>query len=328
MAYRKIQWGKAPRAHCHDRSIKNGLILKGEYMKKYISLFALLSFSMAVQAGCCEGNCCEKPVSQPQKQVVRLSEKQDKDCEATQVKQTVQQAYSQVDHSGSCDSFGGGCCGGGSDLSKYIGYSKEQLDDLELANLGLGCGNPTTLGELKTGYVVVDLGSGAGLDSFLAAKKVGPTGKVIGVDMTPDMICKSQENAKKYGIENVEFRLGDIEKLPVKSNSVDVVMSNCVINLAPDKLKVFQEAYRVLKPNGKMFVSDVVLLGSLSAEQKRDANLLCVCVGGALPKGDYISLLQSVGFDVAIIDEDREINKKWFNSDELPISSLKYVATK
>ena len=133
----------------------------------------------------------------------------------------------------------------------------------------MGCGNPTAFGNINEGYVVLDLGSGAGLDSFLAAKKVGKTGKVVGVDMTEDMIKKARALAKKYGMSNVEFRLGDIEKLPVENDSVDVVISNCVINLAPDKLKVFKEAYRVLKNGGKMYVSDIVLLKELSEELRK-----------------------------------------------------------
>lgn len=245
------------------------------------------------------------------------------------VKDTVKQAYAKVaQEGGACALFGGGCCGGGADLSEYIGYSKEELESLGDANLGLGCGNPVNLGEFKDGFTVLDLGSGAGLDCFLAAKKVGPTGMVIGVDMTPEMIKKARNNAQKYGIENVEFRLGDIENLPVASGTIDIIMSNCVINLAPDKDKVFKEAYRVLKAGGNMYVSDVVLLGELSPEQKNDKSLLCACVSGALPKDIYLAKLKHVGFEIKIVGEDTEIGKKWFKNDTLPISSLKFIAIK
>jgi arsenite methyltransferase len=255
------------------------------------------------QKGCCGQSkaCCDQKSK---------GSKSSKD-----IKDTVKQAYGKVAQAGSsCSLFGGGCCGGGADLSGEIGYSKEELDVLADANLGLGCGNPISLGEFKVGYTVVDLGSGAGLDCFLASKKVGPSGLVIGVDMTPEMLKKARQNAEKYGIENVEFRKGDIENLPVATNTVDVIISNCVINLAPDKDKVFQEAYRVLKSGGKMYVSDVVLLNDLTTEQKNDVKLLCGCVSGALLKDEYLAKIQHAGFDVEIIGEDKEIGKKWFKN--------------
>ncbi len=270
--------------------------------------------------GCsCATGCCGKQV------VNAPVQKSTGDAQ----KEVIAQAYGQVAKTGdSCSCVGGGCCGGGTDLSKYIGYSLEELQNVPEANLGLGCGNPITLGEIKSGSVVLDLGSGAGMDCFLAAKKVGPTGRVIGVDMTPEMLAKARENAQKYHFANVEFRRGDIEKLPVRSASVDVVMSNCVINLATNKLNVFKEAWRVLKPGGKMYVSDVVLLGDLTEAQKRDKKLLCACVAGALPKTECIRMLESVGFAVQIVGEDVGICKKWFGNESLPIASLKYVATK
>src|SRR4030042_944039 len=180
----------------------------------------------------------------------------------------------------------GGCvcnCGCGisnEEVSKDIGCSDEEINNVPEANLGLGCGNPTALGKIKEGDIVLDLGSGAGFDCFLAAKKVGEKGKVIGVDMTEQMIKKARENAKKYGYGNVEFRLGDIEDIPVEDDSVDYIISNCVINLAPDKQKVFKEAYRVLRKGGKLLVSDIVLLKKLSKEQKNDYNLLVSYVAG------------------------------------------------
>ena len=275
---------------------------------------------------CCGGNCCPQQECTPVKTnpVQKLAHAQA--SEETDQKKIIQQAYANVakEGTGCC----GGCCGGGCYLSNTIGYTQEELDMFADANLGLGCGHPVSLGHIKEGDVVLDLGSGAGLDCFLAARKVGTTGKVIGVDMTDDMIQKARANATKYGFKNVEFRLGDIEALPVEDNSIDVIMSNCVINLAPHKYMVFKEAGRVLKPGGFMAISDVVLLKELTEAQKKDSALLCACVSGALLKETYIGMLEKAGFEVTIISEDREINKKWFNSDELPISSLKFIARK
>ena len=210
------------------------------------------------------------------------------------------------------------------DLSKSIGYSEDDLRAVPDANLGLGCGNPTAFAELKPGDVVLDLGSGAGFDCFLAAQKVGSSGKIIGVDMTPDMLEKAQANALKYGYSNVEFRLGDIEALPVESRSIDVIISNCVINLAPDKEKVFREAFRVLKPGGRMYISDMVLLAELPEDLKNDKDLLAGCVAGALLKEEYLRLLKKAGFSVEILDEDSDISKRQYG--ELPVESLKLKA--
>jgi len=190
-----------------------------------------------------------------------------------------------------------GCgCNCSNQISKEIGYSKEEISNVPEANLGLGCGNPIALGVIKEGDVVLDLGSGAGFDAFLAAKKVGEKGKVIGVDLTLEMIKKAKENALKYDYKNVDFKLGDIEQLPIEDNSIDVIISNCVINLAPDKDKVFEESYRVLKSEGRMFVSDIVLLKELSNEQKKDEKLLTGCVAGALQKQDYITYPKEDGY--------------------------------
>ena len=194
------------------------------------------------------------------------------------------------------------------------------------ANLGLGCGNPTAFSKIREGDIVLDLGSGAGFDCFLAAKKVGDSGKVIGVDMTEEMIGKSKGIAKKYGFNNVEFRLGDIDDLPVDDNSVDIVISNCVINLAPDKLKVFKEAYRVLKDNGKMYVSDIVLLEDLTEEQRKNEELIAGCVGIALLKDDYLKIVSDAGFNYRILSEDKEISKKQYQGIQL--ESLKVEASK
>jgi ArsR family transcriptional regulator len=218
---------------------------------------------------------------------------------------------------------GCGCCDdlSGEEIAGSIGYSNEDIISFSDANLGLGCGNPTALGDIHESEVVLDLGSGAGFDSFLAARKVGKTGRVIGVDMTAEMLAKARENAEKYGFDNVEFRQGDIEELPVESGSIDVVMSNCVINLAPDKSRVFREAYRVLRDNGRMYLSDIVLLKDLTAEERSDENLICACVGGALMKEDYLRLIREAGFTIRIIDEDKDISKRQYSG--YPVESLK-----
>ncbi len=300
-------------------------------MKKTYYLLIIALAPLGINAGCCGGkcgiNCCPKKervyVKNP---VQKITDNKKTDDVPYDQKQIIQAAYSAVakEGTGCC----GGCCGGGCDLSSTIGYTKEELEMFADANLGLGCGHPVSLGYIKEGNVVLDLGSGAGLDCFLAARKVGVSGKVIGVDMTTAMIEKARENAKNYGFTNVEFRLGDIEALPVDNNSVDVIMSNCVINLAPQKHLVFKEASRVLKKGGVMAVSDVVLFSELTTAQKHDKALLSACVSGAILKSDYIGMLEKAGFEVTIIEEDLEINKKWFGSDELPISSLKFVARK
>ncbi len=161
--------------------------------------------------------------------------------------------------------------------------------------------------------MVLDLGSGAGIDSILAAEKVGSKGKVIGVDMTEEMIERAKENAKKYNVKNVEFLLGEIEHLPLVDNSVDTIITNCVINLTPDKAKTFSEAYRVLKPGGKIYLSDIVLLEDLSKEQRNDKDLLSGCVAGALLKEDYLNKIEKAGFEVRILHENKEISKKQYN---------------
>lgn len=241
-----------------------------------------------------------------------------------EIKKTVKEAYSKIAKS-SCSS----CCSCKKDaenISKSIGYSEEDMSSVPEANMGLGCGNPTALGMIKEGEIVLDLGSGAGFDCFLASKKVGATGNVIGVDMTEEMIERAKEIAKKYDYHNVEFRLGDIENLPVDDDSVDVVISNCVINLAPDKDAVFKEAYRVLKKGGRMYVSDIVLLKELSEEQKNDKDLLSGCVAGALLKQDYVERIKKAGFKVNIISEDKDISKTQYNG--IALESLKIEAVK
>jgi SAM-dependent methyltransferase len=186
-----------------------------------------------------------------------------------------------------------------------VGYSPEELAAIpEEANLGLGCGNPTALAGLKEREIVLDLGSGAGIDCFLAAKKVGPKGRVIGVDMTPEMLDRARENARKSGLANVEFRLGEIENLPVADDAVDVIISNCVINLSTDKPRVFREALRVLKPGGRLMVSDLALKKPLPPEIRGSVEAYVACIAGAMVKDDYLDAIRDAGFDsVQVVGE-------------------------
>lgn len=290
-------------------------------LSRAAACFVMCSFPLATMSGCCcSGGCCGK------KTVKRVEQKAP--ASSADIKAVIQQEYGKVADEGGMCCLGGGCCGGGAALSEEIGYSREEMDALADANLGLGCGNPVSFAPIKSGSTVVDLGSGAGFDCFLAARKVGESGLVIGIDMTKKMIAKARANAVKYGYENAEFRLGDIENMPVATGTVDVVISNCVINLAPDKMKVFREIHRILKQNGAMAISDVVLTGLLTPEQKRDTKLLCACVSGAISKQEYIDRLTELGFKVTIVDEDFSVNEKWFGTKELPISSLKFIAIK
>jgi len=244
------------------------------------------------------------------------------------IKQIVKKHYGKIATGGGscCSSCGCGSNDENERISKSIGYSDQEIKSVPDANLGLGCGNPTGMGEIKDGDVVLDLGSGAGFDCFLAAKKVGESGRVIGVDMSEEMIEKAKANAEKYNYKNVEFRLGDIEKLPVEDNSIDVVISNCVVNLAPDKSKVFKEAHRTLKKGGRMYLSDIVLLENLSEAQKNDDGLIAGCVGGALLKDDYLKIIKDAGFEVNILSEDKDISKRQYEG--VPLESLKVEAVK
>jgi len=186
-----------------------------------------------------------------------------------------------------------------------VGYTPDDINSVpDEAVSGLGCGNPVALASLKEGETVLDLGSGGGMDAFLASKQVGPTGKVIGVDMTQQMIDRAKTTASEHGYSNVEFRLGEIESLPVDDASVDVIISNCVVNLAPDKLKVFKEAYRVLKPTGRLMVSDLVTLGTLPENVKKSFDAWACCIGGALEKDDYLNKITEAGFtDVKVVSQ-------------------------
>ncbi len=230
--------------------------------------------------------------------------------EKKKIKEVVKGRYAQIakqDQQNCCPS----CGGGASPLvrAEAVGYLKRDLAGIpEEAIIGLGCGNPTAIADLKAGEVVLDLGSGAGVDVFLAANKVGPTGKAIGVDMTKEMIDKAKNIATNHGYHNVEFRLGEMESLPVRDESVDVIMSNCVINLSPHKSKVFQEAYRALKPGGRLTVSDIVSEGALPDEIKTDSNAWACCIGGALEQQEYLEKIKKAGFEDIEIVSSREFH--------------------
>lgn len=228
------------------------------------------------------------------------------------IKKSVREHYASVarNESSCCASpavAATNCCGVADveTVGRIIGYSREEMAAVpEGANLGLGCGNPLALSDLKQGETVVDLGSGAGFDCFLAARKVGPTGRVIGVDMTPDMIEKARGNAKKAEASHVEFRLGEIEHLPVADGSADMIISNCVINLSTDKPQVFREALRVLKPGGRLMVSDLVLNRTLPRSVMESVAAYAGCISGAMLKEDYLLAMREAGFeDVAVLAE-------------------------
>ena len=228
--------------------------------------------------------------------------------EKENIKKEVRKRYAEVAKSnGSCCASSVSCCSAPTDeqVSKTVGYSQEELDNVpDGANLGLGCGNPTAVASLKEGERVLDLGSGAGFDCFLASRKVGESGKVIGVDMTPEMLDKARSNARKGKYTNVEFRLGEIENLPVADGSVDVIISNCVINLSTNKKRVFEEAYRVLSPNGRLMVSDIVLLNELPKAIQEDMEAYAGCIAGAEIKGKYLELMRKAGFEeVKVVQE-------------------------
>jgi len=223
------------------------------------------------------------------------------------IRKVVRKRYSKIAKEGtSCCPTCGPCGIDVIEQAKNIGYSEEELRNIpESAIMGLGCGNPTALADLKDGEIVLDLGSGAGVDVFLAANKVGSKSYVIGVDMTEEMIKMANETAKKYGYENVEFKLGEIENLPLEDNSVDVIISNCVINLAPDKLRTYQEAYRVLKPGGRILISDLVTEGKLPENIRKNFEAWAGCVAGASEKKEYLGTIKKAGFrDVKIISQN------------------------
>jgi len=239
------------------------------------------------------------------------------------IRQTVRGRYAQAAGGSGCgcsSAPASPCCSSSStadlDLNQLMGYTQGELEGVvEGANLGLGCGNPTAIGTLKPGEVVLDLGSGGGFDCFLAAKKVGDKGRVIGVDMTPEMLSKARENAARMEAHNVEFRLGEIEHLPVADNSVDAIISNCVINLSPEKAQVFKEAFRVLKPGGRLMISDVVATAEMPEVLRQQAAMLTGCITGAEHVDRISALLATAGFTEVKIDL-RDYSKKlisgWF----------------
>jgi SAM-dependent methyltransferase len=220
-----------------------------------------------------------------------------------QVREMVREGYAQVAERASS------CCGGApahaDEVGRRIGYQQEELEAVpEGANLGVGCGNPTAIDSLHPGEVVVDLGSGAGMDAFLAARQVGPAGRVIGVDMTDAMLEKARANARKGEFANVEFRKGCIESLPLEDASVDAIISNCVINLSPEKERVFSEAYRVLRPGGRLMLSDIVLERPLPAKIAQSADAYLGCVGGASLRGEYLRAIEKAGFREVRIERE------------------------
>ncbi|MBS3763948.1 MAG: arsenite methyltransferase [Planctomycetes bacterium] len=236
-----------------------------------------------------------------------------------QVKNTVQKRYADIArrNSGtSCCEDTGSCCsedaGQADSRSTRLGYSLSELKDLPSgADMGLGSGHPVAHASLEDGETVLDLGSGGGIDCFLAARQVGDTGRVLGVDMTPEMVEKATRNAQTGGFDNVEFISGDIENLPITDGAVDVVISNCVINLSPEKKTVYEETYRVLKPGGRMVISDIVASEEMPEEIKNNPNMLCGCVGGAAPMGKIKMWLTGIGFDDIAVEPDMNTRRDY-----------------
>jgi arsenite methyltransferase len=246
-----------------------------------------------------------------------------KEKDSEKIRQMVRDRYAQAAGQGSCGCQAEpvqSCCGSSTSIADSVnlvmGYSNEDLKGVvEGANLGLGCGNPTAIGNLRQGEIVLDLGSGGGFDCFLAAKKVGDKGRVIGVDMTPEMLARARKNAVKMGTTNVEFRLGEIEHLPVADSSVDVIISNCVVNLSPDKRQVFKDAYRVLKPGGRLVISDVVATAEMPDQMREQAAFLTGCIAGAEHIDKIRGLLEEAGFKEVKIElkaRSKELVSGWF----------------
>ena len=237
--------------------------------------------------------------------------------DSAEIKELVRSRYGSIAAASAscCAPATTSCCSPEQAKSARMGYTEDELQAVpEGANLGLGCGNPQAIAALQPGEVLIDLGSGAGFDCLLAARQVGPEGRVIGVDMTHEMLAKARDNAVRVGAGNVEFRLGELEHLPVADATGDVIISNCVINLVPDKARVFREAFRVLKPGGRLAISDVVNIAPLPAELASDKALLCGCVAGAASSAAIEDWLQSAGFtdiSIQVKPESRDYVATW-----------------
>lgn len=250
------------------------------------------------------------------------------------VRAAVREQYGSVARGSVPSGCAPSCCAPRPVDSAALGYSADELAAVpDGANLGLGCGNPQAIAALKPGETVLDLGAGAGFDAFLAARQVGPEGRVIGVDMTPDMVSKARANAKKAGVTNVDFRLGEIEHLPVPDATVDVILSNCVINLSPDKAAVFRDAFRVLKPGGRLAISDVVATAPIPEGLMSRLEALTSCVSGAAGVDELGELLRAAGFEQVSIQlkpESREFIKEWVpgSGAEDVVASATIEATK
>lgn len=247
--------------------------------------------------------------------------------ESKKIREQVKKRYSKVALNAGISS---GCCGTGvpREYSEALGYSLINIQDApEEANMGLGCGNPNAIASLKQGETVLDLGCGGGFDCFIASKAVGEKGQVIGVDMTPEMLAKARENAAKAGEKNIEFRQGEIERIPAEDSSVDVIMSNCVINLSPEKDRVYRDAFRVLKPGGRLAVSDIVANKPLPQAMRKDMNLVSSCIGGAETIDNIKEILCLAGFEKIRItpnEKSRQLIRQWMpgtNADEFVVSA-------
>jgi SAM-dependent methyltransferase len=247
-----------------------------------------------------------------------------------QVRSQVRDAYAEVARGK--DGCAVGCCGTAANASLELGYTPEDLESVpEGADLGLGCGNPQAIAALRPGETVLDLGSGAGFDCFLAARRVGSAGRVIGVDMTPEMVTKARDNARRVAVPNVEFRLGEIEHLPVSDASVDVIISNCVINLSPDKASVFREAHRVLKAGGRLAISDVVATAEMPAELQKSVEAYTGCVAGAARVHEFERALRDAGFAevrISVREESRAIIGRCMPGAEPYVASATIEAIK
>ena len=253
------------------------------------------------------------------------------EVKADETRTIVREHYAKVSK-GETGAAPGCCAPRPSDQSRMLGYSNDDLGAVpEGADMGLGCGNPNAIASLRPGETVLDLGAGGGFDCFLAARAVGPSGKVIGVDMTPDMVTLARANARKINATNVEFRLGEIEHLPVADGTVDVILSNCVINLSPEKRAVFDEAFRVLRVGGRLAISDVVAIAPMPAALEKEAGAVCGCIGGAAPIEEVRTMLMKAGFtsiSITIAPDSPQIVESWMPGVSQFIASATIEATR